>query len=520
MCKGKFKQEHNKTDNMKKNFFRVVAMSALLALGVSGAQAQRSYDCPPLNPEWQTMADQVVNLNLEDPDKANKVFMQLSKKIRKNKEDLVAVGTYFLDKDNYPAASQCAKAVYDLDPTYIPGLMFSGEVFMKAQRWGDAGQKFDEVLTIDPNNVAALKRNAFVYKNVNPHVAIDALNKIKEIDPSYKEADKELGDIYYKLDKYKDAVLNYENYYKQAPKDDKLDIRSCENFLQSLYSQADFNRIIEVTTELLPIAPKDMVIRRMDFFAKVNKIGESIDLDGAIKTAEEASAYLNDPEYHDSIYISLDYEYAAALAKEKDDIPAAVAAYEKALEKDADKLNNYKELAKLYSRNKEADKAIATYQKYLEKKGDKVDVSDYFGLGLEYLKATRMTEDPAKKAEYIAAGDAAFNKVLEKEPGYYKAVMQQAALHITDASKPEEEPKALYEKALGMMPAEGDGKSTPEDVADANPFRLLAAQYLAFYYAQKEDFAGCRTYVDVMLKADPENAQAKNFDNLLKEMGK
>ncbi|MDQ9809026.1 hypothetical protein RFX75_19850, partial [Acinetobacter baumannii] len=70
--------------------------------------------------------------------------------------------------------------------------------------------KFDEVLTIDPNNVAALKRNAFVYKNVNPHVAIDALNKIKEIDPSYKEADKELGDIYYKLDKYKDAVLNYE----------------------------------------------------------------------------------------------------------------------------------------------------------------------------------------------------------------------------------------------------------------------------------------------------------------------
>ena len=148
---------------MKKNIFRVLAFSALLAMGVNGAQAQRSYDCPPLNEELKTMAEQVVQLNMDDPEKANKVFMNLTKKIKKNKEDLVAVGTYFLENDNYPAASQCAKAVYDLDPTYIPGLMFSGEVFMKAQRWGDAGQKFDEVLSIDPVNVAALKRNAFVY---------------------------------------------------------------------------------------------------------------------------------------------------------------------------------------------------------------------------------------------------------------------------------------------------------------------------------------------------------------------
>lgn len=152
---------------MKKNFFRAVALSALLAMGVNGAQAQsRTYDCPPLNPEYQALAEQVVSLNMEDPDKANKVYMSLSKKIKKSKEDLVAVGTYFLEHDNYPAASMCAKDVYTLDPTYVPGLMFSGEVFMKAQRWGEAGGRFDEVLAIDPANIAAMKRNAFVYKNV------------------------------------------------------------------------------------------------------------------------------------------------------------------------------------------------------------------------------------------------------------------------------------------------------------------------------------------------------------------
>lgn len=499
---------------MKKNILRILTMSALLTFGVDGAFAQRSYECPELNPEWKTMADQVIQLNMEDPDKANKTFMALSKKIKKSKEDLVAVGTYFLENDNYPAASQCAKAVYDVAPDYIPGLMFSGEVYMKAQNWGAAGQKFDEVLTIDPNNVAALKRNAFVYKNVNPHVAIEALNKIKEIDPTYVQAEKDLGDIYYKLDQYKDAVEHYEVYYKAVPKDKDLDLRSCENFLQSLYSLASFDRILEITPEVMPLAPKDLQLRRMDFFAKVNKMGEAIDYDAALKSAEEASAYLTDPEYADSSYISADYEYQAVLAKEKNDIPAAITSYEKALEKDPARLNNYKELAKLYSRNKEADKAIATYKTYMEKKGDKVDLTDKFGLGLEYLKATRVTEDPAKKAEYIAAGDEAFNSVLAEKPDYYKAVMQQAALHITDSTKPEDEPKSLYEKALNMMPTTG------EDAEAAKSSRLIAEQYLAFYAAQKEDFDTCRKYVDDMLSIDPENSTAKTFDAALKSMNK
>lgn len=505
---------------MKKNFFHAVALSALLALGATGAQAQRSYDCAPIKPEYQVMADEVISLNMENPDKANKSFMKLAKKIAGSKEDLVSVGTYFWEHGNLPAAKMCADKAYQAAPDYIPGLMLSGEVYMKMQNWGLAGQRFDEVLAYDENYVPALKRNAFVYKNINPHVAIDALNKIKGLDPSYIEADKILGDIYYKANQYKDAINSYELYYKAAPKDANLDIRSCENFLQSLYSQANFNRITEVTTELLPLAPKDMVIRRMDFFAKVNKIGEAMDYEAAIADAEKASAYLSDTEYADSNYISIDYEYAAALAKEKQDYPAAIAAYEKALEKDTSKVVNYRELAKTFSSNKQTDKALATYQTYIEKKGDKVDLTDYFGLGQEYLKACRNEQDPAKKDEYIAAGDAAFNKVLEKEPGYYKAVMQQANLHIRNAQEAEDEPKALYEKALSMMPSKNDGKSSEEDVLSANPHRHLAAQYLAFYYAQKEDFDSCRKYVNLMLEADPESSNGKSFDATLRSMGK
>ena len=79
---------------MKKNFFRAAALSVILAMSVNGAQAQtRNYECPPLNPEYQALADQVISLQMEDPEKAGKLYMGLEKKVQKSKEDLVSLGT-------------------------------------------------------------------------------------------------------------------------------------------------------------------------------------------------------------------------------------------------------------------------------------------------------------------------------------------------------------------------------------------------------------------------------------------
>lgn len=323
---------------MKKNIFRVAAFSALLALGVSGAQAQtRNYDCPPLNPEYQAQAEQIVSLQMDDPEKAGKVYMALEKKIKKNKEDLVAVGTYFLENNELQGASQCAKLVYTLDPTYIPGLMFSAEVFMKFQKWGEAGARYDEVLANDPTNVGAMKRNAFVYKNINPHAAIDYLNKIKEIDPSFTEADLELGNIYYKLDDYAKAIESYKVYYAATPKDTThLDIRACENYLQALFSMSVKNEdyldtIIQIANEVKPLAPKDIIIPRMEFFAKYNKVETAMDYDGALKNANDAAAYIRDKQFPDSVYFYMDFDYAAKLAKENRNYPEAITYYEAAV---------------------------------------------------------------------------------------------------------------------------------------------------------------------------------------------
>ena len=220
---------------MKKTFFRTIALSAALLVGAGNVSAQKGYEVPPLDEKLAELANEVVELQISDPDKANKSFVKLLRKIRNDKEELLSVGQFFLDKNNYAGANQCAKRVYELAPDYIPGLMFSGEVCMLRKDYGGAGQRFDEVLLQDSTNIPALKRNAFVYKNVNPHVAVEMLQRIKRLEPDNFEADKELGDIAYNMSEYKNAVQAYSSYYEKEDKN-KLDIRSCENYLMSLYS--------------------------------------------------------------------------------------------------------------------------------------------------------------------------------------------------------------------------------------------------------------------------------------------
>lgn len=488
---------------MKKNWITKIALSAVLLLGAGSANAQKGYEVPPLDAELSAMADQVVEMQLSDPDKANRLFTKLLNKAKKSKENLLSLGQYFLDKNVYPCANMCAKQVYTADPTYIPGLMFNGEVCMLRKDWGAAGQKFDEVLSVDSTYVPALKRNAFVYKNVNPHVAIEMLQRIKRAEPSNNIADRDLGDIYYSLDEFKDAVTSYKSYFTAVTQNDSSDIRPAENYVQSLYATGNFMDIPALATRFASLDGKDIVFKRMKFFADVENY--------ELTAAKEAAAYIINKEYDDSIYLYLDYTYAGNLFSEEDDIPTAIGYYEKALQRDSSKLGGWKELARLYRRNQQFEEGINTYKTYIEKLDDKVDLPDLFGLGQQYLAASQQTGiAPEKKAEFVQAGDKIFLDILAKRPDSYQAVLMRAAIQITDGTKPEDNVKALYEEALKMM----EGK---ENVDSA---KLQALRYLGFYYVQKDMYDEARATTDAILKIEPENAFAKQIDSYLKSMDK
>ena len=259
---------------MKKNRLFSAALSVLLFIGIGApkAQAQDYYQAPPLNPEFEVLANQVVTLNLDDPEGANKAFAKLLKKIVGKKNDLFAVGDYFLKNNAYSAASQCAKKITDeMAGEDVNVYMFKGEVYMKGKQWGRAGEEYEKALYYDSTYVPAIRRNAFVYKNINPDAALDYLDKLQRIEPENFRVNKDKGDIYYKLKRRDAAIENYQAYYKSAPKDSTvLDFNSCQQYVLSLFEAQEAAKVGELSTEMLQLWPNAMVFKRMRFLADVD----------------------------------------------------------------------------------------------------------------------------------------------------------------------------------------------------------------------------------------------------------
>lgn len=488
-----------KPTNMKKNLILALLLSACSFVGVNQAQAQIAVniDVPPMTEKVQVMADQIIATQLNDPDAANKSFAKLLRSIRNDKEQLLAVGKFFLDKQIYPCANQCVKQLYTVDPTYVPGLMLAGHVAILRKDWGGAGQKFDEVLAHQPDNIEALRLNARVYKYVNPIVATETLNKILQLEPNNVDAYKQLGDIAYQGEEYKEAMNAYKTYFEKTPTLTTEHIRTGENYLLSLMNQQDFYTIKDMVEKLLPLDPKDLVFRRMQFFSQVATMD--------YQNAQESVKYITEKQYDDSLYLALDYLNAATFYDEGLDNKAEAIEYvKKALALDDKKADSYKRIATLYRQNKQAAEGIPYFEKYIELLGEKADAAERFPLGILYMAAKDQTEDAAQKQQYIEAGDKVFAKYMEEQPTKYQGPFYRAQLWVTDSNNPEEKPFEYYKQALTLL---ADGENVSQ--------KKTALRYLIFYTLKKDQNADCLNYINQMLAIDPNDAFANKVKPLV-----
>ena len=451
---------------MKKNLILALLFAAF-SFGAANAQNQANSPVP-MEASVQAMAEEVIANQMSDPEAANKTFAKLLSKVKKDKEQLTAVGQFFLDQKIYPCANQCAKQVYQLDPSYVPGLMLSGRVCILRKDWGGAGQKFDEVLNYEPNNIEALKLSARVYKNVNPIVAQETLKKILEKEPQNIDAYKELGDIAYNNQEFKESVKAYKSLFDHIKEPTIENVPAGVNYLTAMMlTGGDAFTIKELAQKLLPLDPKNFALRSLLFFSDI----ETMDY----QKAKDDIAYIENKEYEDSLYRYIDYQYAARYANEAlNDKDAAIAYYIKAAAKDSLRPDSYKEIASLMRTNKQAAQAIPYMEKYIKLRGDKAD--------------------------------KVFEQYMNELPNNYVGPFYRAQLWITDNTKAEEKPREYYSKALELI-------GNNEDYVDQ---KKVALTYLMVYYLKKEDDAKCKVYVNEILKIDPNNALAKKVQTVLK----
>lgn len=484
---------------MKKKLFLSLLLAACsLVVGEVQAQSTDAFKAPvAMNADIQTMANDVITQQLTDPDAANKAFSKLLRKIRNDKDQLVAVGAFFLDKKIYPCARQCAQQVYTIDAAYVPGLMLAGHVAMLRKDWGGAGQKFDEVLNYEPDNIEALRLNARVYKYVNPIVAKETLAKIIEKEPNNIAAYKELGDIAYHEEDYQEAVKAYKNFFERTPEPGIEHVKAGENYLISLMNRADFLTMKEMSAKLLPLEPNNLVLRRMHFFSQV----ETFD-----PAAAEGVKYITEKQYADTSYLYLDYMFASTFYSELlGDSDAAIEAVRQALVIDSTKVDGYKRLATLLRQNKRAIEAIPVYKKYLELLGDKADAAEKFGLANIYIVAKDLATSEEERMQYILAGDKIFEEYMIDQPSNFRGPFYRARLWITDPQKPEEKPREYYSKAIELIGEDNDNATQ----------KKIALQYLMIYALKTNDDATCKEYVAKVLAIDPADKLANDIQKLL-----
>ena len=151
---------------MKKWIFAAFTAAAIFA--TTGVSAQKHITKPEMTPELTTEAEaalQSYKATAEEKEQ-NKVLKQLYKK--KEEQDLLIIGYYFLDKGELELAEKTAEKLYDEDAKFVPGLILSGDVQVAKKNWGEAGRKYDEALNYDPEVIEAYIKKAQVYKNVEP----------------------------------------------------------------------------------------------------------------------------------------------------------------------------------------------------------------------------------------------------------------------------------------------------------------------------------------------------------------
>lgn len=491
---------------MNKKLFYSAALALLLFAGASSVKAQE-IQTPPMKPEIEAMAQQILDTQLEDPDGANKVFAKLLRKVARDKEQSAATAKFFLDKKIYPCAKQLSDKAYELDPQNVNVLMLGAEVAMMRRDFGMAGQKYDEIVAQDPSNVAALKRRAFIYKNINPEIAKEDLKKIKEVEPNNPMTDKELGDIYYRENNFKEAVAAYGVYYAATPKTkEAMDIRAGENYIQSLFFLGQYDQALKILDEVQPLDPEVLVFHRMRFLNNYESYNAT-SLPATLKKAEEAVAYIASNKY-DSLYIYLDYEYAAKLYNELEKYSEAIKYIRAGIALDATKVQAHKALANYLSKNKDHEAAVEAYEKYLELLGEGAKNADLLGMMRIARNAARAAEAEKRNA-LLAKGNAAIDKIEAHNPGSYSVSRYRAQLFNMD-NNPNDVVKKYYEEVLSRA----QGKD------DADDARVEAYSYLAFYAVKKDLYDEARKNVDMVLKLDAEDGTAKQIDAFLKSIGK
>ncbi len=442
----------------------------------------------------------IKSSNASNAKETEKVVKQAFKAVKKDAGEVAKIGRAYLDVKDTLNARVYADLSIKANKKAAVGYILRGDIEVLNDNPGEAASWYQNAKYFDPTNAEAYKKYAFIYRGRDPKLAVETLEELRTIDPSYP-VDAEAGHIYY-LSAKKSATympLALEYFQKvQLPAYDKLDKNYMTEYaLVAFVSQKnDLSR--QIAEHGLKRDPRNAGYNRLVMYNSVE-----------LKDYEKAITYVDRLfNNSDSLEVSTnDYKFAGLAYAGVKNYEEALKYYTKQLEASEDngaKANVLKVISDTYKAMGDLDNSLAKYEEYLQLNAN-ANANDYAGLATIYRN---MAAEKTGEEQKVAVNKALeiYKSMIEKFPtsADYSNFMSARTIQILDPEQKLGLARPYYEALIASIEAAGVK-------SDADKTRIKEAySYVGIYlFKFANDMEGAKVYFDKLIELDPENELAK-----------
>lgn len=467
-----------------------------------------------------------IALKSGNPKAAADFFKQATK--AQNKSFIhCAIARAYYDADKVAYSKEYNKylsSAYDKDKKEPEYFILKGDILrdqaiaagqdMGAEFIGQAASEYQQAIYFEPKSPVAYVKYSRVYAKANPQYAINELIKLNELVPTSALAQRELAERYYDDNQWTRAAQQYGKYIENP----NHFVKDKERYAVLLFFGENYDKSLEITRQGLATDPNSLQLKRL-LMLNLEKKG---DLAGAKAAAE---GFFATPLPEGVRFTGTDYTTYANILHEMDDMDGEIAARQKAIEVNPDKVEFVKDLSIAYFQagnkaKKEEDQAIANgyfrraaevQEKYVATEAS--DNYDLMDLANRYQNvAMTSPEESPERAEGFAKAKDALNRAIEMDSTLFTPFRMLARLSMLEnGGKSNEETVAAYTKVLENLDQSPSNREKRKDVYNE------AYTYIAAYYILQKDIATAKSWYEKMLELDPENQALRDYIDKMKE---
>lgn len=462
-----------------KNYEAYARLAELYEKAGMSAKAEQTYETmkemSPNDPKvYLVLGD--FKLSANEYTEALQLY-QKADELKSTAQSLRGIAKAAIELKQYNRAREAAKKAVQKDGSLVDCRKILVQIYMRAKEYGDAkehleylvgvekynknywlqlaecyeglGQKDklakadERLIQIDKKNVKSRVRLAdYLLEKGKLEEAYQHYKQVALLEPKNVDAHKQLYELATKLDRKTEAVSYLKKYLALRPKDAEAQ----RDLGDLLYEKKQFDGALEAYRMVIKLDPSmrgfykryaDIVIKKglqSEVIKALSTLIASGDADLSAYTTlgmiyQQQKSYQKALDVYQKALV-LDPQNANVLSAYAScqaatgDIKGAIITYEQAVMMDPKAVDELKDLADLYSKQKRTEQAMETYMKYLDKKPSDQEVARKVG---RYAYDKKMYEKAYKYLNMVKGSEADdfYHLVMLAESAYYTKKYQK-----------------------------------------------------------------------------------------------